>query len=124
MIVNYIFQIRSQDIGIWFVGRDNLLSQVSYDPRSYERNLSKYVKKPEKVRTSSGFELVTSRYPVRRSNQLSYDVIDVGSWSFVGSNEPVRKLFIKYFIYNFTFIPHGFKPRWSPEFFRLLYAIA
>ena len=63
---------------------------MSYDPRSYERNLSKYVKKPEKVRTSSGFELVTSRYPVRRSNQLSYDVIDVGSWSFVGSNEPVR----------------------------------
>ena len=28
--------------------------------------------------------------PVRRSNQLSYEVTDVGSWSFVGSNFPVR----------------------------------
>ena len=28
--------------------------------------------------------------PVRRSNQLSYKAADVGSWSLVGSNEPVR----------------------------------
>ena len=28
--------------------------------------------------------------PVRRSNQLSYEAIDVGSWSFVSSNEPVK----------------------------------
>ena len=28
--------------------------------------------------------------PVRRSNQLSYEATDVGSWSFVSSNEPVR----------------------------------
>ena len=28
--------------------------------------------------------------PVRRSNQLSYEATDVGSWSFVGSNGPVR----------------------------------
>ena len=39
--------------------------------------------------------------PVQRSNQLSYEATDVGSWSFVGSNVPVRN-----------------------EFFRLLYAIA
>ena len=26
--------------------------------------------------------------PVRRSNQLSYEATDVGSWSFVGSNVP------------------------------------
>ena len=26
--------------------------------------------------------------PVRRSNQLSYEATDVGSWSFVGSNGP------------------------------------
>ena len=54
--------------------------------------------------------------PVRRSNQLSYEATDVGSWSFVGSNG------------NYSVAPesrgHGFKPRWSPEFFRLLYAIA
>ena len=28
--------------------------------------------------------------PVRRSNQLSYEATDVGSWSFVGSNLPMR----------------------------------
>ena len=28
--------------------------------------------------------------PVRRSNQLSYEATDVGSWSFVSSNEPVN----------------------------------
>ena len=27
---------------------------------------------------------------VRRSNQLSYEGTDVGSWSFVGPKEPVR----------------------------------
>ena len=28
--------------------------------------------------------------PVRRSNQLSYEATEVGSWSFVSSNEPVK----------------------------------
>ena len=28
--------------------------------------------------------------PVRRSNQLCYEASDIGSWSFVGSNKPVR----------------------------------
>ena len=36
--------------------------QVSHDHRSYESNLSNCVEKPEKVRTSTGFEPVTSRY--------------------------------------------------------------
>ena len=39
---------------------------------------------------------------VRRSNQLSYEATDVGSWSFAGSNEPVRGewevIYMKYFI--------------------------
>ena len=34
-----------------------------------------------------GFDLAI---PVRRSNQLSYEAADIGSWSFVGSNRPVR----------------------------------
>ena len=42
--------------------------QVSHDHRSYERNLSNCVEKPEKVRTSTGFEPVTSRY---RCNALT-----------------------------------------------------
>ena len=61
---------------------------MSYDHRSDERNLSNCVKKPEKVRTSTGFEPVTSRY--RCSNQLSYEAADVGNWSFVSFNEPVK----------------------------------
>ena len=28
--------------------------------------------------------------PVRCSNQLNYEVTDIGNWSFVGSKEPVR----------------------------------
>ena len=34
----------------------------SYDPRSYERNFCNCVEKPEKFRTSTGFEPMTSRY--------------------------------------------------------------
>ena len=37
-------------------------NQVSHDHRSFERNLSNCEQKPEKVRTSTGFEPVTSRY--------------------------------------------------------------
>ena len=39
-----------------------ILNQVSYDHRSYECNLSSCVQKPEKVRTSTGFEPMTLRY--------------------------------------------------------------
>ena len=37
-------------------------NQVSHDHGSFERNLSNCEQKPEKVRTSTGFEPVTSRY--------------------------------------------------------------
>ena len=41
--------------------------------------------------------------PARRSNQLSYEATDVGSWSFVSSNEPVKNgcevIYMKCFIY-------------------------
>ena len=42
---------------------------------------------------SQDFNGVSTRdlaIPVRRSNQLSYGAIDVGSWPFVSSNEPVK----------------------------------
>ena len=159
-----IWNVSYVELRIW--------NQVSHDHRTYERNLSNCVEKPEKVRTSTGFEPVTSRYwydaltnwamkpltlgaghlwllmsrwrmdvkwymkcfiywtadlksskawssqlwtqfkqlpkeawksqdfnrvwtrdlaiPVRRSNQLSYEATDVGSSSFVSSNEPVK----------------------------------
>ena len=35
---------------------------MSYDHHRYERNLSNCVEKPEKVRTSTGFEPVTSGF--------------------------------------------------------------
>ena len=45
------------------------------------------------ARKSQDFNAIWTRdlaIPVRRSNQLSYEATDVGSWSFVSSNEPVK----------------------------------
>ena len=49
---------------IWNVSYMNWGYEIkwSYNPRSYERNFCNCVEKPEKFRTSSGFEPVTSRY--------------------------------------------------------------
>ena len=41
---------------------------------------------------------------VRRSNQLSYEATDVGSWSFVGSNFPVRSESMNKMIYEMNHI--------------------
>ena len=66
-------------------------TQVSYDPHSYERNFCNCIGKPEKSRTSTGFEPVTSQYRCDTNTiELSYEATDVGSWSFLGSNVPVR----------------------------------
>ena len=37
-------------------------NQISYDAHGYECNFSDCIRKPEKFRTSMGFEPVTSRY--------------------------------------------------------------
>ena len=42
----------------------------SYDHRSNKHNLSNCVKKPEKVRTSMGFEPVTSQYRCKVRNNF------------------------------------------------------
>ena len=47
---------------IWLHFVSHRVYLVSYDHRSYGRNLSNCVQKPEKVRTSMGFEAVTLRY--------------------------------------------------------------
>ena len=48
------------------------------------------VEKREKFRTSTGFEVTLDlTILVRCSNQLSYEATDIGSWSFVGSNDPM-----------------------------------
>ena len=41
-------------------------------------------------RESHSREIRDLAIPVRGSNQLSYEATDVGSWSFVSSNEPVK----------------------------------
>ena len=56
-----------------------------------------------KSKDLNGVWPVISRYPLRRSNQLSYEATDVGSWSFVDPKEPVRNAMwshnMKYYIY-------------------------
>ena len=81
------------------------LIKWGYDLRSYESNFFNCVEKPENFRTSNGVWTRDLAIPVRRSNQLSYEATDVGSWSFVGSNGPVRnesmmKWYMKWIIYE------------------------
>ena len=63
--------------------------------------------------------------PVRRSNQLCYKATDFGSWSFVGSNEPVRneceviyKMFVKWYMKCFIYWTADLKSTkpWSSQF--------
>ena len=43
-----------------------------------------------KIQDFNGVWIRDLAMPVRRSNQLNYEATDVGSWSFVSSNESVR----------------------------------
>ena len=65
-------------------------SSTSYDPCSYERNLCNCVRRSLKTQDFNGVWSRDLTIPVRRSNQVSYEATDVESWSFLGSNEPVR----------------------------------
>ena len=60
-----------------------------YDLRSYESNFCNCVE-AWKIQDFNGVWTRDLAIPVRRSNQLSYEATDVGSWSFVSSNGPVR----------------------------------
>ena len=77
---------------------DSGFLKCSYDPRSYERNFSNSLEKPEK--------------PLRRSNQLRYETTDVRSWSFVAShamNEPTNEM-----IYEMSHTLNcGYEIKWS-----------
>ena len=90
---------------LWPLAISNIdYSQVSYDPRSYERNLCNCGYKPEK--NSGLLRGLNLAKPVRRANQLSYEATDVGGWSFVSSNDPVRNecevIYEMFHILNFT----------------------
>ena len=93
--------------GIWNESYMNCGYEIkwSYDLRSYERNFYNCVEKPEKFRTSTGFEPVTSRFRCDALTNWAMKPLDVGSWSFVGSNGPVRnesmmKWYMKWIIYD------------------------
>ena len=51
--------------------------------------------------------------PVGRSNQLSYEATDVGSWSFVGSNGPVRNESMMNGIWNESYMNCRYEIKWS-----------
>ena len=86
-----------------------LICQVSYDHRSYELQFKQLRIEAWK---SQDFNEVWTRdlaITVQRSNQLSCEATDFGSWSFVSSNEPVKngcevlyEMF--HFIYHFTIL--------------------
>ena len=75
---------------------------VSYDHRSYERNLSNWVEKPKKVRTSTGLELVTSRYRCDALTDWAMKPLMLGAghfWVLMSPWRMVVKRYMKCFIY-------------------------
>ena len=70
---------------------------MNYDQHSYERNLSNCVKKPQKVRISTGFEPVTSRYRCAAPTNWAMKVLtlEIGHlWVLIATFH-----ILKYFIY-------------------------
>ena len=58
-----------------------------------------------KIQDFNGVRTRDLTIPMQRSNQLSYEATDVGCWSFVGSNVPVKnestmKWYMKWIIYE------------------------
>ena len=68
------------------------------------------MEKPEEFRTSTGLTRDLA-IPVRRSNQLSYEATDVGSWSFVGSYFPVRNESMNEMIYEMNHLLNNWLDR-------------
>ena len=65
-------------------------SQVSHDHCSSERNFKQLRIEAWKRQDFNGVWTCDLAIPMRLSNQLSYEATDIGSWSFVSSNEPVK----------------------------------
>ena len=82
----------------------------SYDLRSCERNFLQLRREAWKIQDFNGVWTRELAIPVRRSNQLSYEATDVGSWSFVSSNGPVRnESMMKWYIWNESYINCGYE---------------
>ena len=142
----------------------------SYDPRSYGRNFCNWVKTPEKFRTSTGFEPLTSRYRCDALTNWAMKPLTLGAahlwvpmfpWGMNQRWNDIIDFMSTVHIWSISYIisslihssrehwnpqmtssqcqwlhssvgqsvapvsrGHGFKPRWSPEFFRRPYPIA
>ena len=85
----------------------------SYDPRSYERNFCNCVKKPEKFRTSTGFEPVTSRYRCDALTNWAMKPLTLGAghlWVLMfswGMNQRWND------IWNGSYMNRGYEIKWS-----------
>ena len=93
-LLSYIWNVSYIELRIW--------NQVSHDHRSYERNLSNCVEKPEKVRTSTGFEPVTSRYRCDALTNWVMKPLTLGAghlWVLMSPWRMDVKLYMKCFIY-------------------------
>ena len=101
-----------------------IFSRSCYDHRSYERNLSNCVEKPEKVRTSTGFDPVTSRYRCDALTNCVMKPLTLGAghlWVVMSPWRMDAKWYMKCFIYWTADLKSSkLWPRWSPDFFRLL----
>ena len=95
---------------IWTAGSE---IKWSYDPRSYERNFCNCVKKPEKFRTSTGFELVTSWYRCDALTNWAMRPLTLGAghlWVLIfpwGMNQRWND------IWNGSYMNCGYEIKWS-----------
>ena len=82
---------------------NNKMLQVSHDHRSFERNLSNCEQKLEKVRTSTGFEPVTSRYRCDALTNWAMKPLTLGAGHLWVLMSPWR-MHVKWYIWNVSYI--------------------
>ena len=89
----------------WIIYELRIWNQVTLRSSQLWTQFLQLRKEAWKIQDFNGVWTRDLAIPVRRSNQLSYEATDVRSWSFVGSNVPVRnestmKWYMKWFIYE------------------------
>ena len=92
--------------GFWLFGTENI-NQVSHDHRSFKRNLSNCEQKPEKVRSSTWFEPVTSRYRCDALTNWAMKPLTLGAghlWVLMSPWRMDVKWYMKCFIYHISYI--------------------
>ena len=99
--------------GIWNESYMNCGYEIkwSYGLRSYESNFCNCVEKPEKIRTSTGFEPVTSRYRCDALTHWAMKPLTLGAghlWVLIvpwGMNQ--------WWIWNESYMNCGYEIKWS-----------